>query len=285
MALPARGGIIMALPPAFCDLLALLFKSITCDAVPPPPWLLTMEGMQSLPEDEADDDDDAIDEPEPAAADEDEELAAISELQAIVQGERCLAGGEHEWQYYDGNRGQGRACARCFFVQASLKDGSTENTWRISKTLEAHVPPTAIAVLSAWREEARRCRDGGCIAGGEHVWVDATKTVLRLASSKAANCCEKCGRVEVRHTGECVVLPNLLGQFGGMVRPTEDMYERAGVMNGSRTHWRRARRSCARYTPAPSSNALMVVVMVLVMVVKCCLRGWTICRAPPSNGI
>ena len=224
----ARGGIIMALPPAFCDLLALLFKSITCDAVPPPPWLLTMEGMQSLPEEEADDDAMLSTSRSPAAADEDEELAAISELQAIVQGERCLAGGEHEWQYYDGNRGQGRACARCFFVQASLKDGSTENTWRISKTLEAHVPPTAIAVLSAWREEARRCRDGGCIAGGEHVWVDATKTVLRLASSKAANCCEKCGRVEVRHTGECVVLPNLLGQFGGMVRPTEDMYERAG---------------------------------------------------------
>ena len=56
----------------------------------------------------------------------------------------------------------------------------------------------------------------GCIAGGNHVWLDASMTMLRLTSP--GKCCRQCGLVRDAK-GNTIVLPNMLGQFGPLTSP------------------------------------------------------------------
>ena len=65
---------------------------------------------------------------------------------------------------------------------------------------------------------------GGCIAGGEHQWIDVRKTLVRLTGE--GRCCEKCGLVESCTTAlektlgsenKVLCLPNLIGRFGPAV--------------------------------------------------------------------
>ena len=212
--------------PGLCDIGALLlelFKIFTCAALPPPRWLLaidadqeeTCEGVLTVHKEEEEDVDDSEDS---APSIESSEEVAVFQLQRIVEGSLCLIGGEHTWTPYAGQRGVGRACAKCFTVQAASPPPDADNfttTWRIALTLDPTLPPSARVILALWREEARRCRAGGCIAGGEHLWTDASRSLVRL--NVAARCCSRCGLVENNATNEQLVLPNLLGQFGAPV--------------------------------------------------------------------
>ena len=67
-------------------------------------------------------------------------------------------------------------------------------------------------MLAAWRAELTRVTAGnGCIAGGEHAWLDSNMTMLRL--TELAQCCKQCGVVK-NAQGKLIVLPNMLGHFG-----------------------------------------------------------------------
>ena len=66
------------------------------------------------------------------AAEEDE----FEVLQKVLDGTRCLAGGgPHLWRTYDGNRGSGRCCERCFMCQ----DQQCNVLWRVSPALPEEV--------------------------------------------------------------------------------------------------------------------------------------------------
>ena len=57
-------------------------------------------------------------------------------LQKVLDGTRCLAGGgPHLWRTYDGNRGSGRCCERCFMCQ----DAQCNVLWRVSPALPEEV--------------------------------------------------------------------------------------------------------------------------------------------------
>ena len=142
-----------------------------------------------------------------------EESAALATLMAIEGGDACLAGGEHTWCEYNGTRGSGRICTACLTVQ----DAKGGLVWRVGPTLPAHVEPTATALLALWQRELARCGSGGCISGGEHAWVDATQSAVRL--SGPGRCCSRCGAVVDVASGRAVVRPNLLGRFGPPTTP------------------------------------------------------------------
>ena len=149
-----------------------------------------------------------------AKLDAEEEQAAAAELQSVADGIGCLAGGEHEWRRYDGQRGSGRGCDKCFMCQ----DAVGRVTWRISPALSPEASSSAVKLLTAWRDELRRVSyEDGCIAGGEHAWLDASMTMLRL--SAPGKCCRQCGLV-CDASGRRLVLPNMLGQFGPAVAPS-----------------------------------------------------------------
>ena len=105
--------------------------------------------------------------------------AAAAELQKVLDGSSCLAGGEHVWRKYDGQRGSGRCCERCFMCQDAL----LHVMWRVSPALSdaAAAAGEPRAVLASWKGELSRVTSGnGCIAGGEHAWLDSNMTMLRL---------------------------------------------------------------------------------------------------------
>lgn len=151
----------------------------------------------------------------PDAAEATEELAskaAVAEVQNVLEGLSCLAGGEHVWRPYDGQRGSGRCCERCFMCQDALH----RVLWRISPPLAEETTGDTVnegpKILATWRQELERVINGdGCIAGGAHAWLDSNMTMLRLTSP--AKCCKQCGVVR-DDQGRLVVLPNMLGHFG-----------------------------------------------------------------------
>ena len=110
-------------------------------------------------------------------------------------------------------------------------------------------------ILALWREEARRCRAGGCIAGGEHVWTDASRTLVRL--SVGARCCERCGLLEMSETNQPIVLPNLLGQFGAPVGAELGGAERAWLSEALATGEAEMRRLHASYAPSRESTGVI----------------------------
>ena len=104
-----------------------------------------------------------------------------------------------------------RLCAR-------PRDAVGRVTWRISPALSPEASSSAVKLLKAWRDELRRVSyEDGCIAGGEHAWLDASMTMLRL--SAPGKCCRQCGLV-CDASGRRLVLPNMLGQFGPAVAPS-----------------------------------------------------------------
>ena len=210
--------------------------------------------------------------PPPAEAiPSDEEKRAAIALMKVSDGALCLAcvradgtpagnggcpsdegGSGHVWRAYDGQRGSGRGCELCLMCM----DLSSRITWRISPSLppSPSVPPpvagrasaaaaaaaaaSATRLLALWRTElARVTSSSGCIAGGEHVWMDASSTELRLTGPGL--CCKRCGLVCDAATAapaaaaapgpapsagmmvqgrRVIVLPNMLGQFGPAIR-------------------------------------------------------------------
>ena len=247
------------------DLVLKLFKFATCAALPAPRWLLVSDVMPPAANHTATETADervltvhVVNEVDHAVSSEDQEERAMNELERVVEGDLCLVGGHHSWHTYDGQRGCGRACSRCFTVQQaegpSGEDAFT-TVWQISLTLDPHVPPSARVILALWREEARRCRAGGCIAGGEHVWTDASRTLVRL--SVGARCCERCGLVEMSETNQPIVLPNLLGQFGAPVGAELGGAERAWLSEALATGEAEMRRLHASYAPSRESTGVI----------------------------
>ena len=129
----------------------------------------------------------------------------------------CLADGEwHSWWDYVGQHGSGRCCERCLMAQ----DSSEKTVFKLRPRCVS-ATPTAVAILESWRAElARVTTAGGCVAGGEHSWVDVKKTLVRLTGE--GRCCEKCGLVESGDAAAegapkamvVLCLPNMMGLFG-----------------------------------------------------------------------
>ena len=106
-------------------------------------------------------------------------------------------------------------------------------------------PATATSVLDLWRSELERVSSGGCVAGGEHNWVDVNKTLVRLHGD--GRCCQKCGVIEgftaesdgfTAKSNEVLTLPNLVGMFGPAV-PEEYRKMYGGADESSRLGNRR----------------------------------------------
>jgi hypothetical protein len=155
------------------------------------------------------------------ASEADAEAVALAKLSHIADGSQCLLADdtcwpEHRWVSHEGIHGEGRACERCFMTQATRP--SIEILFKIQPTIcESAEPPTAVGLLSLWRAELDRVRAGGCIASGEHRWVDVQRTLVRVTGA-GGRCCDKCGVVRSvgGGAGEAAVLllPNLVGRFG-----------------------------------------------------------------------
>jgi hypothetical protein len=176
-----------------------------------------------------------------ATAQSSEEGNALRILHGIEEGRACLAGGTHSWCTHEGQHGSGRACERCFTVE-DMRCKPSKVVFRIRPQCE-DAQPTAAKILDLCRTELRRVDDGGCIAGGEHAWVDVRKTLVRLTGE--GRCCERCGLVEsivtpleqaLGATNTRLCLPNLIGRFGPAV-PKEYrlMYGGAGTADGQPT--------------------------------------------------
>ena len=164
------------------------------------------------------------------------ETDAMEILRQIEAGTYCLAGGSHSWVSHEGTMGKGRACEKCFSVE-DTRCKPARCIFRIQPVCKDPAP-TAASVLELWENELRRCRDGGCIAGGDHEWVDVRKTLVRLTGE--GRCCAKCGMVTSMVTpleaalgaaNATLLLPQLLGVFGPAV-PTEyrSMYGGSGAV-------------------------------------------------------
>ena len=171
------------------------------------------------------------------SANEQAEQTALETLKRIEDGSQCLAGGMHVWQQHEGQHGTGQACARCFMAQH--KKG--EIFFKIHPVCEQSAEPaTATSVLELWRAELERVSSGGCVAGGEHDWVDVNKTLVRLHGD--GRCCQRCGVVEgftaesdgfTSKSNLVLCLPNLIGMFGP---PQGEMYRKMyGGPDESRT--------------------------------------------------
>ena len=139
-----------------------------------------------------------------------DEAMALESLKLINDGTRCLSGNEHSWWQHDGQFGSGRGCERCFMSH----DSKGNVVFKIQPRLpESSATPTATAILARWREELKRCQDGGCVAGGEHAWIDVRQTLMRLTGE--GRCCERCGLVmSASESGDVLCLPNMIGKFG-----------------------------------------------------------------------
>lgn len=148
-----------------------------------------------------------------------EEIEALAILQAIDttdprgEGSHCLAALQHRWIEYDGARGTGRTCEHCFTCQ----DSRGEWAWRIQPPLPPGEEVKATIILKLWQNELARCTAGGCIAGGEHEWIDVKDTQLRL--NCAGKCCQKCGVVN-NESGKMMLRPMLFNIFGPPTVPT-----------------------------------------------------------------
>ena len=164
------------------------------------------------------------------------EEAAVQQLRLIEDGSQCLAGGEHCWRDHEGQTGLGRACERCLRTE-DTQCKPTRVVFKIQPQCEC-TQPTAVSILELWRAEMKRCSiDGGCVAGGEHCWVDVRKTLVRLTGD--GRCCQKCGLIEsvvsplVAALGEkpaILCLPNLIGLFGPPIPPEyRKMYGAGGA--------------------------------------------------------
>lgn len=149
-----------------------------------------------------------------------EEASALATLKDIEEGRKCLAGGTHSWVDHEGQHGKGRACARCLTTE-DVRCKPHKVLFRIRPQCDISAP-SATQLLELWRKELHRVTaEGGCIAGGEHSWIDVNSTLVRLNGE--GRCCEQCGLVESCVTGlerslgaepKILCLPNLVGQFG-----------------------------------------------------------------------
>jgi hypothetical protein len=156
----------------------------------------------------------------PSVKQPNEEASALATLKDIEEGRKCLAGGTHSWVDHEGQHGKGRACARCLTTE-DVRCKPHKVLFRIRPQCDI-AAPSATQLLELWRKELHRVTaEGGCIAGGEHSWIDVNSTLVRLNGE--GRCCEQCGLVESCVTGlerslgaepKVLCLPNLVGQFG-----------------------------------------------------------------------
>jgi hypothetical protein len=141
-----------------------------------------------------------------------EMLQRITEVDLRGEGSACLADGEeHSWVEYDGARGTGRSCEKCFTCQ----DAQGVVQWRIQPIVAL---PRATVILAAWQAELDRLLAGGCMQGGEHEWRDAQQTFAWIM--KPGHCCGKCGSVVDAASGDVIMRPGLVGLFGLPQGPT-----------------------------------------------------------------
>ena len=149
----------------------------------------------------------------------DDEASALRALEHIADGSWCLAGGQHCWHEHEGQHGTGRACERCYLTQDFRSKQVVFKIQPHCQPSPSAEPPTASEILACWRTELQRVQAGGCLAGGDHSWVDVRKTLVRLTGE--GRCCEKCGVVEScvdgSEHGRILCLPNLMGHFGPQV--------------------------------------------------------------------
>ena len=85
------------------------------------------------------------------------EAAAQTEAESWWIGTaHCPAGGDHRWSIYQGRRGSGRACLKCY----EIRDSSNKPMWWCMS-----------------RAERDRIAGGGCPDGGAHalVWRNGTR--------------------------------------------------------------------------------------------------------------
>ena len=167
-----------------------------------------------------------------------EEKVALETLHGIEEGIECLGGGRHGWCLHEGQHGFDRACEKCYTVEdIRCKPGKV--VFRIRPRCE-DAQPTAAKILKSYRLELERVNQGGCIAGGDHEWLDVRKTLVRLTGE--GRCCSKCGLVEscvtpleqaLGATNVRLCLPNLIGRFGPAVpKEYRGMYGGAGAEDG-----------------------------------------------------